>query len=267
MSETPFNSPLIIAHRGDSANAPENTLAAFRMALAKGADGLEFDVQLSRDGVPVVIHDHDLKRTGIRPERVAELTAAELGKINVGSWFNSKYPKLADPGFAEEFVPTLVSVLENTISCEGPIYVELKCEGSEYAELVTRVCEVLRNFGGLERLIVKSFRLAAIPLVRTLLPEVQTAALFAPEAMNFLRRRRHIIDLALQIGAHQLSLHRMLASARLLKHANEAGIPVTIWTADRPKWVDRCRKRGIRSLITNDPGKQLERRGQVTAGQ
>lgn len=268
MSETAdTKTPLIIAHRGDSANAPENTLASFRMALKKGADGVEFDVQLSRDGVPVVVHDHDLRRTGNRGERVSDLTAKELGKIDVGSWFSAKYPRRADQPFANERIPTLTAVLESLTSCAGPIYVELKCKGSEYSELATRVCEVLRGSHGIDRLIVKSFKLAVIPIVRTLLPEVQTAALFAPEVMHFLRRRRHLITLAHEIGAHQLSLHRSLASAKLVQLARDAGMPVTIWTADKPAWVDRCRKRDISALITNDPAKQIARRDQDRASQ
>jgi len=83
--------PLIIAHRGASARAPENTLAAFQMAIDAGAEGVEFDVRLAKDDVPVVIHDHDLKRVGSLNERVASLTSNELGRIDVGSWFNHRY--------------------------------------------------------------------------------------------------------------------------------------------------------------------------------
>ncbi len=79
--------PLIIGHRGASALAPENTLAAFRRAIADGADGIEFDVRLARDGVAVVIHDATLERTGLLKRRVANLTADELQAIDVGSWF------------------------------------------------------------------------------------------------------------------------------------------------------------------------------------
>ena len=82
--------PLIIAHRGASALAPENTLAAFRRAIADSAEGLEFDVQLSKDNVPVVIHDFDLKRLGRREGFVKDFTAEELQRIDVGSWFNLK---------------------------------------------------------------------------------------------------------------------------------------------------------------------------------
>src|SRR5207244_7475867 len=119
---------LIIAHRGASACAPENTIAAFRAAIDAGADGVEFDVQLARDGVPVVIHDFDLKRTGRRGERVADLTSAELGRVDVGSWFDTVHPELADDSFADQCVPTLRDALRVIGRLQGPIYIELKSE-------------------------------------------------------------------------------------------------------------------------------------------
>src|SRR5258707_280502 len=83
--------PLVIAHRGDSAHAPENTLVAFPRALAAGCDGTELDVQLSRDGVPVVCHDGTLARYGGGRRAIARLTAAELGRAEVGAWFAPRY--------------------------------------------------------------------------------------------------------------------------------------------------------------------------------
>src|SRR4026208_948606 len=101
--------PLIIGHRGASAGAPENTMAAFRAAIAAGADGIEFDVRLSRDGVPVVIHDSTLRRTGGLPQRIADLTVSELAAVDVGSWFVRK--KDLPPGtFTHETVPTLTDL-------------------------------------------------------------------------------------------------------------------------------------------------------------
>jgi glycerophosphoryl diester phosphodiesterase len=82
---TSTNNPLIIAHRGTSLIAPENTLAAFALAIESGADGIELDVRLSRDGVPVVIHDATLQRTGLRSEAVATLSAEHLATVDVGS--------------------------------------------------------------------------------------------------------------------------------------------------------------------------------------
>src|SRR5437667_4592365 len=88
--------PLIIGHRGASAQKPENTIPAFDLALELEADGIEFDVRLASDGVPVVIHDPDLKRTGRQTGLVRKSSSAELEKIDAGTWFNLKHPTLAD---------------------------------------------------------------------------------------------------------------------------------------------------------------------------
>lgn len=256
------NKPLIIAHRGDSAHAPENTLAAFRLALEKGSDGVEFDVQLSKDGVPVVIHDYNLKRTGGRPDTVDSLTAKQLGSIDVGSWFRRKKGVADNDEFSKQTVPTLVEVLETLSSCPGPIYVELKCRDENYGRLAKAVCDVIRDLPLLDRMIVKSFKLAAIPIVRCSLSEVTTAALFAPEILHFLRRKRHIIALAREFGADQISLHRSLATSKLTAFAEQAAMPVTVWTADNTKWIERCIRRNIGALITNDPARQLAKRFQ-----
>ncbi len=260
IGEEMSRTPLIIGHRGASAHAPENTLAAFQMAIDAGADGIEFDVQLAKDGVPVVIHDATLKRTGLRQESVAELTSKQLGKIDIGSWFNAEYPKRANADFSREAVPTLAQVLELCCNFGGLIYTELKVNVPDYASLATAVCDVIRDSPLLPQMIVKSFKLAAIPEVRHLLPEVQTAALFEPSIMTILRRRKYIIAMALEFGAHHISLHHSLVTRKFVSLANEAGMPVTIWTADNPRWVKRCRKLGIGALITNDPAKLIAAR-------
>ena len=249
--------PLIIAHRGASAQAPENTLAAFQMAIDAGADGVEFDVQLSLNGVPVVIHDETLERTGLRVGSVSDFTAKELGHIDVGSWFNKKFRKKARPEFANETIPTLTQVLKLLKDFRGLIYIELKPHENNFRELSKTVCDVIRDSPLLPQMIVKSFRLAAIPAVRHYLTEVQTAALFEPTILRFLQRRKHILAMAREFGAHQISLHHSLATRKLVSLARDAGMPVTIWTTDDPKWIARCRKRGVRALITNDPVKLL----------
>ncbi len=250
--------PLIIGHRGASAFAPENTLAAFQLAIDGGADGIEFDVQLSKDGVPVVIHDATLERTGQRPEAVAGLTVKELGQTDVGTWFNRKHPKLARPEYSLEMVPTLARVLDLCGNFDGLIYIELKVNVPDYRSLAVAVCDIIRNSPRLPQMIIKSFRLGAIPVVRHHLPQVQTAALFEPSIMTILRRRRHMIAIAHEFGAQQISLHHTLASRKLSSLAAEAGMPITVWTADAPKWIARCRDRGIKALITNDPRRMSE---------
>jgi glycerophosphoryl diester phosphodiesterase len=250
----------IIAHRGASAHAPENTLAAIGMAVDLGADGVEFDVQLARDGVPVVIHDESLIRYARRKDRVADLTSRQLERVDVGSWFNRRYRRRARPEFSRETVPTLSTVLDLLKDFEGQIYIELKCNDRNFRQLSAGVCDLIGRYPRRERLIIKSFKLAAIPEVHHHLSWIRTAALFAPEIMHLLRRREHIIALAREFGADEISVHYSLLTPRLSALAHEAGMPLVVWTVDDPAWLSRRRSLGISALITNDPATFLESR-------
>ncbi len=253
--------PLIIAHRGASALAPENTIAAFRKAIEVGSDGVEFDVQLSKDGVPVVIHDPTLLRTAGINERVGELTVEQLSHVDAGSWFNAAYPTHARPDFAAERVPSLRTVLQLLENCGGPIFIEMKCETeSEVSPLVDAVCREIRGSPLLERLILKSFRLGAIPRARAVLPGIRTAALFAPQVMRLLRKEKYLINIARELGADHLSVHKALVSRKLIMKAEKYGMPVTVWTVDSPRWIARATKQGVFAVITNDPTKILASR-------
>lgn len=252
--------PLIIAHRGASRYAPENTVPAIRLAVDSGAEGVEFDVRLAKDGAPVVIHDGDLRRTGSRNERVAALTSKELARVDVGSWFNARYPKLAKGEFAGCTVPALADLLELLRGFHGLVYVELKGTAADQAALTKAVCDLVRSSPLLPQIVIKSFRLAAVSVVRAQLPDVQTAALFDPASITILRRRKYLVDLAQKSGARQLSLHRSLITPKLTELAARANMPVTVWTTDSAKWIGRCRKLGIGALITNDPARMLAAR-------
>src|SRR5258705_10725142 len=105
-NEGAMSIPLILGHRGASALAPENTLAAFSRAISDGADGIEFDVRLSRDGGAVVIHAASLKPTALINRPVSDLTAAEVGEVDVGSWFE-KRAQNTKQSFSGEKLPTM----------------------------------------------------------------------------------------------------------------------------------------------------------------
>jgi len=251
--------PLIIAHRGASAHAPENTLAAFRLALEAGVDGIEFDVRLAADGVPMVIHDATLRRTGRRDGRISAMTSDELGRVDVGSWFNSAYPRRAREEFAGEPVPTLVSALELLAPADVSIYIELKCDRADPTKLAASVCDVLRHSPLLPRIIVKSFDLNALNEVRRVLERAHVATLFQLSAGTLVRPGK-IIRLATEIGARQISVHRSLARPRLARLCVEAGLPLIVWTVDDIRWLAKAHKLGIAGLITNDPARLIAHR-------
>ncbi|HEY0458995.1 MAG TPA: glycerophosphodiester phosphodiesterase family protein [Pyrinomonadaceae bacterium] len=259
------NLPLIIAHRGASALAPENTFAAFKKAITDGAEGIEFDVRLSRDGETVVFHDATLSRLSVRKNLVSSLTAEELRAIDVGSWF-AKRKSNATGDFSAERIPTLKETLDFLKDFTGLIYIELKCRESETEKLVKAVCEIVSGSPLLPQIIVKSFQLEAIPRVRRRCPEVKTAALFAPKIMTILRKEKRLVNIAYELGADMISVHFSLATRKLMKKAEKRNLPVTIWTADNPRWVRRAFDLGLFAVITNNPAVLLAKRAEILEG-
>jgi glycerophosphoryl diester phosphodiesterase len=252
-------SPLIIGHRGASAVAPENTLAAFARAFEDRADGIEFDVRLSRDGVPVVIHDSTLARTGAMERPVAEMNSAELVKADVGSWFNRSHPRLARDEYAQQSVPTLEQVFAILKSSRrnSVAYLELKTDkGDAYVDLVSSVAELIAQQEIERRIVVVSFNLKALALIKELESSIRTGALFEPRRRAQTIVRKHpMIAAALDCGAEEILLHRLIATRRMTDLASESNLLPVVWTVDDPKWIARAETRGIHALITNDPAK------------
>jgi len=254
----PTSRPLIIGHRGASAVAPENTVAAFERALADGADGVEFDVRLARDGVPVVIHDPTLRRTLLRDGLVADLTSAQFRRLSAGLWFVRKHPDTAAHELARAYVPTL----DETLALVGPrsevVYIELKCEApAEYAPLAAAVFEHVRRHGLTGRAVVKSFAHDAVREVKRVAPDIRTAALFDRSLSRPHITRRKIIALARDCGADEISLHRSLARPAVVEAARGHGFSTVVWTVDDPGWLKRARGWGLRAVITNNPAPML----------
>jgi glycerophosphoryl diester phosphodiesterase len=246
------STPLIIGHRGASAHAPENTLIAFARAFEAGADGIEFDVRLARDRVPVVIHDADLRRTALREGAVAALSSIELDQIDVGAWFNQRHPARARAEFAGASVPTLSNVFE-MYGRDTLLYVEMKCEARETNALAAEVAALIRSHSVMDRVVVKSFTLDAIKEIKRLNPRIRTAALFERKLTRPAPSMHRIIEQALACGADELSLQRTLASRRIMNEALRRGLKTVVWTVDDPDWLARARRDGAHALITNDP--------------
>ena len=232
-----MSSPLIIGHRGASAVAPENTMAAFREAIAAGSDGIEFDVRLTRDGVPVIIHDNTLRRTTGLSHRVADLTWPELEKLNVG-------------------VPSLEQLLTLFEANDLLLFLEMKVDSAaEHLPLAKACCKLIDDYTCKQRVFVECFDLKALEVIKNIDADLRTAALFQPRLAN-----QRIIAQAKAIGASALALHHRLASESLVKEAIDAELRVAVWTVDDPVWIARARSLGIAALITNDPAAMLAHR-------
>ena len=231
LSPTP---PFLYAHRGASAQAPENTLAAFRCAIEARADGVELDVHLSADGVPVVIHDATLERTTDGSGPVDLLAAAELATLDAGSWFA--------PAFAAEPLPTLAAVLDLLVG-RLRINVELKDAAAGLA-----VLDLLPCFPGAE-VVLSCFDRAALHALRRADPRVPLAVLSEESGWH------RLIPEALTLGATALHLRADVVTRPLVAAARATGLPVYAWTVDAPGAVRTLLRAGVTGLFTNDPAR------------
>ena len=247
--------PLVIAHRGASAVAPENTLIAFERALAEGADGIEFDVRLASDGVPVVIHDANLRRVGKLQTNVSSLTSAELGECEVGSWFNHRFPALARKGYADERVPTLKQLFCFIEGLQARLYLELKGNKGDDSSLALEVSKLIRDYSLEARVVVLSFDLPSIRALKDIDPNIRTGALFQPGLFRTGSsvRRTRMVRAALEVQADEIALHRLLVSPRVVRQARDEGLNVVVWTVDQPAWFETASLLGVHALITNNP--------------
>ncbi len=227
---------LVVAHRGASALAPENTAAAVRLAVALGADAVECDVQLSRDGVPIVFHDDDLVRLCGEPSRVAELSAEELV---------TKRVRVAGTAGRATRIVTLSQWLTLLPRRVLPV-VELKRQATAAAErkLAGAAAKVLARrrapcavISFSERLVARSRELLPDALVG---PVVDRAAL--ARSLAWMRAARPIV-----------ALGRSGAGARLVARLVGAGKVVWCWTVDDPDEIVRLVERGVGGIITNRP--------------
>lgn len=261
--------PLILGHRGASAVAPENTLAAFSRAIMDGADGIEFDVRLSGDGVPMVIHDASLRRTALIASRVCDLTSEQLQTIDVGSWFSPKLSEgrvpSSEPPYSDQRLPTLAQVLELFNSNTGLLYLEMKSDPGKGVDLAAAVAKSVRASTVVRRVVVESFNLPAIAEIKRIDSSIRTAALFEPKLSRPIStiRRLKMVSLARKVSADEIALHHTLISVAVVEKARESGLETVVWTVDDPKWISRARRLGVKALIANDPAVMVQHRNAI----
>jgi glycerophosphoryl diester phosphodiesterase len=244
---------LIIGHRGSSARAPENTIASFDMAQRDGADGIEFDVRLASDDVPVVFHDDSFERTMGVYGAVESYPSTLVSSFYAGEWFNERYPRYARESYAWEKVPTLAQVFERYGSLR--LYVEMKCEDASRRPLLARaVVEFVREYGLAGGVVVKSFEHDSLGEVKRLAPEIRTAALFGRSWPNPFMPAKKIINAAEACGADEISLHRSLLRAATVREARGRGFEVLVWTVNSTVWLRRALALKLRAVFTDRPG-------------
>ena len=231
---------LNFAHRGASHDAPQNTLAAFRLAREMGADGVELDVQVSRDGEAVVIHDFTVDATTDGQGRVADKTLAELKELDAGSWFDER--------FAGQRIPTLQEVIIE-VGHQLLLNIELKTKGFGNPALVAEVVRLIEDHNLVHRVIVSSFNPFALRRVKKLNHRIPTGLLYHFDLPA------HLIRALLVFLADPDALHpeKHLISQEYVDWARERGYRVNVWTVDEPAEMERLIALGVDGIITNRP--------------
>ena len=222
--------PLVFAHRGGSKLGPENTIAAFDRGVAAGADGLELDVHLSRDGVACVHHDRLLDRTTRGTGPIGDRTAAELGRLDV---------------------PTLRDVLARYP--RTPLIIELKAADEA---LAAAVVQDVRRAGASGRVCLGSFSVGALQAARRAAPEIATSAGRLEVRMALYRSWIHLSPGRVAYRVLQVpetSRTTRVVSPRFVKLAHDAGLPVQVWTVDEPEDIRRLLGWGVDGIISDRP--------------
>ena len=237
MQRLPFaTDTLVMAHRGASGSAPENTLAAIRGAIDSGADWVEIDVQETADGRIAVIHDSDLKKIGGSPLTVAGATLAQLQQVDIGSWFH--------PRFADQRVPSLEEVLALCRDRIG-VNIELKYYGRE-KQLEQRVVDIVEAAGMTGQVMFMSLSYAGIQALRRLCPGWKVG-LLSSVAVGKLTG----------LDVDFLALNGRAASRTLIRQAHAHGKQVLVWTVNDPVAMASMIGRGADGLITDEPSRAV----------
>jgi glycerophosphoryl diester phosphodiesterase len=234
---SPSSRPLLIAHRGASADAPENTIAAFELALEQGCDGLELDVHLSADEHPVVIHDFTLERTTDGAGPVSALRVRDLKRLDAGGW--------RDRRFEGQRIQTLQEVLER-FRDRTRFWLDLKGGSALYPGIGERVVSTIEIYDVVDRVVVQSFDPAALAGVRSLNREIRIGALAAREPLDRTLLRPGAVD--------AISPAMAMCSEGLVGEVRGAGLDCYVWTVNEPAQVDRLVGWGVSGIITDRPG-------------
>lgn len=232
--------PLNYAHRGASHDAPANTLAAFLLAAELGADGIELDVHLSRDGEVVVIHDFSLEATTDGHGQVRDHSLAELRELDAGSWFGAAY--------SGQRIPTLQEVVD-TVGHRLLINIELKTKNLRDEGLVAEVVRIVEDCNLSHRVVISSFNPIALRRVRKANPTIPLGLLYDADQNLILRQAwlRYVVR------PEALHPHYSLVDSKYVRWARARGYRLHVWTADDPGVMQKLIQYGVDIIITNRP--------------
>jgi len=237
--------PVVFAHRGASAHAPENTIPSFELALTQGADAIELDAKLTSDGQIVVFHDATIDRTTEGTGRLAQKTLAELRSLDAGSFFSDQ--------FRGTKIPTLEEVFE-AVGKKIFINVELTNYATPRDALVEKVCALVRKHGLEKSVIFSSFFASNLRQAQRFLPDVPRGLLALDGWMGAWAR-----SFGFSFGNYA-ALHPYLTdvNAQQVSRVHQLKRRIHVWTVNKPEDVARLNSWGVDGIFTDDPQLALQ---------
>ncbi|MFS0751509.1 glycerophosphodiester phosphodiesterase [Oceanobacillus sp. 1P07AA] len=228
----------IIAHRGASRYAPENTRSSFELAYQLNADGIETDVQLSKDGIPILFHDEKIKRTTRKKGYIHEYTYNELKKLDIGSWFGSQY--------IGETIMSLEEFLLWVIDKPLLLHLELKNNVFDYPRLEAITYNLVERYGLLDRTFFSTFSTRSIQRLNKISIDTNIGWLTS--------KSRHQLPLfSRALGANAIHIKYRLLQPKLVQQAKTENIPLRVYTVNKPKQILRCFQYKCDSIFTDVP--------------
>jgi glycerophosphoryl diester phosphodiesterase len=234
----------VIAHRGFSSQAPENTLVAIEKAIEIGADMVEIDVTVTSDGEVILLHDETLDRTTTGTGLPTDRTLTEIRQLDAGSWFA--------PEYAGEPIPTLAEALE-TVKDRILINIEIKSEAVEHG-VVPEVAALIVEHGMLDQVVVSSFSPEALRLMKITDPTVITASLFNKD----LHTGRDPLEIVLEVGSRGFNISSKRVTPEMVDRCHMHGIPVAVYTVNDEAELLRLMEIGVDAVFTDHPDTMLE---------
>ena len=237
----------IIAHRGYSEKAPENTVSAFKLAWDNNTDACELDLYLTKDEKVVIIHDKDTKRTTGVMKDVATSTLDDLRTLDAGSWKGAQ--------FAGEKLPTLEESLATMPKGQKRFFLEIKC-GPEVVPAMTKILEPMRARA--EQIAIISFKLEAVAAAKKAMPWAKCYYIIGGKEKDKAKTQRKdvtpFIKEAKDANLDGLDLDMaFLWSPEMVKQIRDAGLGVFVWTVDKPEDIARFAALGVDGITTNEP--------------
>lgn len=233
---------MIIAHRGASKLAPENTMPAFELALRMKAEAIETDVQLTKDNIPVLIHDEHVKRTTNSLGYIKDYYLAELKQLDAGSWFSNE--------FSGTKILTLEEFLRWMIDTPLHLHLELKNNKIDYMYLEPIVYELLKQYNVVDRTTISTFNSNSVQRFSQLCSSIEIALLTS-------RKIKNLPSYAKELGAKAIHIKYRLLNKTLIQKCQQENMRIRVYTVNHFSPMMRCFQLGCDGIFTDVPNKAL----------